>query len=944
MKKLHHLPATFAAAAVGVFAAVGVAIGDTVAPDADFVTTGDQGSKNLGSVQPGTTVSPQVSFRLVCDGNKHVDNGQTVTLSQKTVSAPAGGSISASTATIGSVSDSWPDDTTGSSNCGTTTPLPDNGDSTVTITAPKKADTYSYSVSYNAVLSPAGTNDSASLTAGVSAGFSLTVPNVAPKIDSFTGDTSATIGDAKTYDVTASDANDDALTYKLEAVAGSAGTTITGDTSTSPQVTFNEAGTVTLKETVSDGTSSTSLTKTVTVSPLNSAPGAPGKPGLSDGSSSPNKGVFGLDWTASTDDGKPDGSALSYRLEHKDANDAAYSLVTGADSLAGNSYTFGSGGNAAEGEGTWTYQVKGSDGSLASEFSAASDAVKVDKSGPNAPSIAPSKSPEYDPSGTDDDWFKNSVALSFSANGDPELQDDSTGSGVDASTVPSDVTKSTSGSHTVSGTVKDNVGNESASASRTVKVDATDPSVTVTGCPSAVVAKNSSHTVDVVASDSHSGLATDPTATGVALDTSSTGSQTASFKAVDNVGHERTASCAYTVNTAPGAPGTPGLATGSSTPNTGSFALSWTGAVDIDNNLDHYVLEHKDADDAAYSEVAGNVITNLFSFAASPETEGTWKYRAKAVDSLGEESSYSSASTEVKVDKSKPNAPTLSVSSGQSPTTVDGVDWYKDSVSVDVTSNGDRALADGSAGSGVNAASFSSPFTVTTNGPSTPGRTVKDNVGIESDAGSTTVNVDAKDPSVSISGCPTEVNVGSSQSITVGASDDESGLAASLPATVSLDTSSVGEKTKTVTATDKVGHSTSKECKYKVIYSWNGFFQPIDNGGVYNRAKAGSAVPVKFSLDGAPVPGSMTTGMGTESSLLASGSPASGPMSCPTSAAYDAVEELATDSTSGLKYDMSADQWVYVWKTSSGWAGSCRQLILKLADGGVYRANFQFTK
>jgi hypothetical protein len=30
----------------------------------------------------------------------------------------------------------------------------------------------------------------------------------------------------------------------------------------------------------------------------------------------------------------------------------------------------------------------------------------------------------------------------------------------------------------------------------------------------------------------------------------------------------------------------------------------------------------------------------------------------------------------------------------------------------------------------------------------------------------------------------------------------------------------------------------------------DGFYEPVDNGGLWNKAKAGSAIPVKFSLDG----------------------------------------------------------------------------------------------
>jgi hypothetical protein len=35
---------------------------------------------------------------------------------------------------------------------------------------------------------------------------------------------------------------------------------------------------------------------------------------------------------------------------------------------------------------------------------------------------------------------------------------------------------------------------------------------------------------------------------------------------------------------------------------------------------------------------------------------------------------------------------------------------------------------------------------------------------------------------------------------------------------------------------------------------------------------------------------------------------------------------------------------VYVWKTEKSWAGSCRQLNVRLIDGTEHKANFRFNK
>ena len=119
-------------------------------------------------------------------------------------------------------------------------------------------------------------------------------------------------------------------------------------------------------------------------------------------------------------------------------------------------------------------------------------------------------------------------------------------------------------------------------------------------------------------------------------------------------------------------------------------------------------------------------------------------------------------------------------------------------------------------------------------------------------------------------------------------------------------------------------------------YAFNGFFQPIDNNGVFNKAKIGSTVSVKFSLGG-------DKGM----NIFAAGYPqVSKPIACGVNPAVDTVEEYSTATNSGLKYDPIANQYIYNWKTESTIkAGECRQLIVKLADGSVAKtANFTFFK
>lgn len=114
-------------------------------------------------------------------------------------------------------------------------------------------------------------------------------------------------------------------------------------------------------------------------------------------------------------------------------------------------------------------------------------------------------------------------------------------------------------------------------------------------------------------------------------------------------------------------------------------------------------------------------------------------------------------------------------------------------------------------------------------------------------------------------------------------------------------------------------------------YDFTGFFQPIDNAPAFNKVKAGSSVPVKFSLNG---------DQGLD--ILFNGYPQSQEISCDTSDPVSGFEQTATAGGSSLTYDPLTDQYNYVWKTDDAWGGTCRQLVVVLKDGSVHMANFQF--
>jgi hypothetical protein len=187
--------------------------------------------------------------------------------------------------------------------------------------------------------------------------------------------------------------------------------------------------------------------------------------------------------------------------------------------------------------------------------------------------------------------------------------------------------------------------------------------------------------------------------------------------------------------------------------------------------------------------------------------------------------------------------------------------------------------------------------------------------------------------------CPTDaVILGASATATWTATDEAhgSGLSTAASGSISLDTSSVGSKTATApaaTAVDNAGNaSAAVSCNYSVDYAWSGFVAPVNTGDVVNTVKAGSAVPVKFSLAG-------DQGM----AILAAGSPTVSFGAC-SSDPTDAIEQTVTAGSSGLQYDQTTDQYTYVWKTDKSWAGQCATLSVQLADGTTHTAQFSFLK
>jgi hypothetical protein len=120
------------------------------------------------------------------------------------------------------------------------------------------------------------------------------------------------------------------------------------------------------------------------------------------------------------------------------------------------------------------------------------------------------------------------------------------------------------------------------------------------------------------------------------------------------------------------------------------------------------------------------------------------------------------------------------------------------------------------------------------------------------------------------------------------------------------------------------------ECPSSPVWlGFTGFRPPVDGNGVLNVVKAGSAIPVKFSLGG---------DQGLQ--IFEPGYPRFKRVSCPSSTP-DVVEETISAAGSTLTYNASTDTYQYTLKTTKSLAGTCQALELS-SHGTQTTALFQF--
>jgi hypothetical protein len=113
-----------------------------------------------------------------------------------------------------------------------------------------------------------------------------------------------------------------------------------------------------------------------------------------------------------------------------------------------------------------------------------------------------------------------------------------------------------------------------------------------------------------------------------------------------------------------------------------------------------------------------------------------------------------------------------------------------------------------------------------------------------------------------------------------------------------------------------------------VIWDFGGFQPPL--GTDLDTARAGSSVPVKFSL------------AGYQGMDVLDGTPTVQRWDCTTLAPIGAP--FAAAASEPFAYDPLTDTYKFVWKTQKGWGGTCATLTVALDDGQAHQVDIRFTK
>jgi hypothetical protein len=230
--------------------------------------------------------------------------------------------------------------------------------------------------------------------------------------------------------------------------------------------------------------------------------------------------------------------------------------------------------------------------------------------------------------------------------------------------------------------------------------------------------------------------------------------------------------------------------------------------------------------------------TTSASATLTVSAEGTTQVSCTAEDGFGNSGAdpTSTNTATVRIDTQKPVAsPTASPAAN-------GFGWNNSDVTVDWN------WSDPAGGSGIDSGACTTSTTSTGQGVITVTATCADVAG-NSTTADYTVSVDKTAPTLDPVVTPNPVILGGSATVTSGASDTLSHLASQ--SCGALDTSTIGVKTVTCTATDKAGNTASQSTSYDVGAFFGSFISPLPKSTL---AKSASTIPVKFTLSDAHGP------------------------------------------------------------------------------------------
>ena len=557
-------------------------------------------------------------------------------------------------------------------------------------------------------------------------------------------------------------------------------------------------------------------------------------------------------------------------------------------------------------------------GASASIFDKAGNKGTGSVTGINVDRTAPSITAQLPTGKNAAGWYRGDVIVGFTCV-DPNLADGSLGSGV--ADCPKDAVASGDGANqtVTSDAAKDVAGNVNAGKTVTgINIDGHEPQTKADNQCTATNGYCTGDTATVVLSATDVGPSgvkelhytvnggTEQVAAGatksVSVPLSGTGTATVQYYAIDVAGNTEPANQVALKydNIAP-------TVTHTVTPKPN--AADW-------NNSD--VTVHFDATDTdPGSGVAAGSITpdQMISTETSPTG---LVVNGSAKDTAG---NTGTDSVTVKLDKTKPTISGTVVSG-----TMGNNGWYVSPVRVHFS------CADALSG----LASCQDDVTVSSNGAAQSAtgtaKDFADNIGNATVSG---INIDNENPTI------TDVNVaggfyklGTAPAPTCTATDSFSGLSSCKVTVSGGNANGVGTFTWSATAIDKAGNSATQSGTYKVVYRFTGFLQPINDtahqvGTSTSVFKAGSTIPVKFQLKKADG----TTVQATTAPVWLT-PVKGGAMSMPVD---ETVQTVSADSGSTYRYDSTAQQYIYNWKTSTG--GNYWQIGVRLDDGQTYFVN-----